>query len=618
MGRLTRMLALTVLGGLLILLLVQPFAVRKTAPVVPKANALRGHEEYVSSAQRIGEEAFLTLPKAVKQLTFRARQAAHAEEEQEKQGLEVAEEQVVEEKEEVPEATQLEEEPKEQEVGTFTGVEEGEEEEGKMHQMTENPYERQAYVTLLDMEALDNILDISKQLNTSSTRNKLLVIAEDLKLVEGEVKDRLKSAGNIELIDIAYVYDSIFLRVGGVPEKMQELKRPIFSYSNFRDFFTNNRRLLMWLLWEYEQLVYVDPDTIVRRSVDELFQYCGNATLCAPGLYPRRCVSGGPGGALEEEVDDQDLFNPRLMVLSPKADTARRILDVRNESQASDYSELYHELNTLMIALKDLWKPVPPCFSGIASASRNSTNTSTVKAFPKRILMIQGGYGEKAKDSLSITSEVNKLYCERHGIEYKSFEERVLNETKFTGHWDRYEVMRRELRDFDYVMWIDADAMVKEFDFDVRDAISTVGENIDIMINSDWEHAPSARSSPPVNTGVMIWKKSNWTMDFLDHFLSLENAYCRKCAETRCERIAFHDQGCLEDYLMTNALDVRAHMQIFPVGVLQRKINDNHKIDARLMSKWNTDYEFIVHAAGIVKERHEVLENQAVAIINSF
>lgn len=115
MGRLTRMLALTVLGGLLILLLVQPFAVRKTAPVVPKANALRGQEEYVSSAQRIGEEAFLTLPKAVKQLTFRARQAAHAEEEQEKQGLEVAEEQVVEEKEEVPEATQLEEEPKEQE-----------------------------------------------------------------------------------------------------------------------------------------------------------------------------------------------------------------------------------------------------------------------------------------------------------------------------------------------------------------------------------------------------------------------------------------------------------------------------------------------------------------------
>ena len=114
------MLALTVLGGLLILLLVQPFAVRKTAPVVPKANALRGQEEYVSSAQRIGEEAFLTLPKAAKQLTFRARQAAAAaaEEEHEKQSLEVAEEQVVEEKEEeeeVPEATQLEEEPKEQE-----------------------------------------------------------------------------------------------------------------------------------------------------------------------------------------------------------------------------------------------------------------------------------------------------------------------------------------------------------------------------------------------------------------------------------------------------------------------------------------------------------------------
>ncbi len=64
----------------------------------------------------------------------------------------------------------------------------------------------------------------------------------------------------------------------------------------------------------------------------------------------------------------------------------------------------------------------------------------TYKPFRGRILMIQGASGEKAVDSLRITSELNRIYCDLHGLEYASFDHRILNETRYTGHWDRYQV----------------------------------------------------------------------------------------------------------------------------------------------------------------------------------
>ena len=108
----------------------------------------------------------------------------------------------------------------------------------------------------------------------------------------------------------------------------------------------------------------------------------------------------------------------------------------------------------------------------------------------------------------------------------------MLSATKFTGHWDRYEVVRRELLDSaDYVIWMDADAMVKEVDLDLRQVIEAAGDEIDIIIGSDWEYNEKARPFPPVNTGFMVFRNSTWTLDFLEGFLALENDYCRRCAE---------------------------------------------------------------------------------------
>ena len=69
---------------------------------------------------------------------------------------------------------------------------------------------------------------------------------------------------------------------------------------------------------------------------------------------------------------------------------------------------------------------------------------------------------------------------------------------------------------------------------------------------------------------------------------------------------------------MQNLLDIRDHMQVLPVGVLQRKINDNFHIDGRLMAKWNSAYDFILHAAGLRGEKKkETLLNLNASLHNS-
>ena len=76
-------------------------------------------------------------------------------------------------------------------------------------------------------------------------------------------------------------------------------------------------------------------------------------------------------------------------------------------------------------------------------------------------------------------------------------------------------------------------------------------------------------------------------------------------------------QGCLEEYIMNDMLDIRDHMQILPVGVLQRKINDNFHIDGRLMAKWNSPYDFVLHAAGLRDKKKDTLLQLNASLHNS-
>mmetsp|Transcript_7111 Transcript_7111/g.20739 ORF Transcript_7111/g.20739 Transcript_7111/m.20739 type:complete len:659 (-) Transcript_7111:206-2182(-) len=499
--------------------------------------------------------------------------------------------------------------------------------------------EGRAYITVVPGDAgggalLENALDFATRLNSSSSGATLVLLVRDRESsLDDAEKARVESAGNVRLVDVPYVYEQIFLN-DSVPSDFGGLKRKIYRYANFEAAFEGYLRPMMWLLWEYETLIYVDPDTVYHGPVDDLFDLCDSATLCAPELYQDECAPRGSGGPdPPANKTQQDLFNPRLMVLKPQAGTASRFWDILSSARKSKYGAVDHDLGVLFAGLSDSWAPLPPCYSDLLAlgsvaeeeegeeGGRDVTiaarvkGMKSIKVFGKSVKILQGASGKEALGNLLITSKINALYAQLHGFGYSSFEGRLLNESRYTSHWDRYKLARDELAGgWDYVVWMDSDVMVREIDWDLRQLISAAGGGVDILISADWEFRPKVRPFPPVNTGVMVLRNSNWTLDFLDGFLSLENAYCRKCAKKYCSRIKFHDQGCLEEYIMTGAREIRDHMQVLPVGTLQRKINDDFKIGAPMMPRYNSNYSFAVHAAGLPKKR-EVMEKNAKAIL---
>ncbi len=90
-----------------------------------------------------------------------------------------------------------------------------------------------------------------------------------------------------------------------------------------------------------------------------------DASVCAPELYDARCE--GPAvdllGSGRVAAGPQDFFHPRLMVLTPRADVARKLVVARNASVASKYPGLHRELNAMMTALRDEWVPLEACAS---------------------------------------------------------------------------------------------------------------------------------------------------------------------------------------------------------------------------------------------------------------
>ena len=72
----------------------------------------------------------------------------------------------------------------------------------------------------------------------------------------------------------------------------------------------------------------------------------------------------------------------------------------------------------------------------------------------------------------------------------------------------------------------------------------------------------------------------------------------------------------MDEYIMKRERDIQDHVQLFPVGVLQRKIGDGLKIDKKLTPRFNSNYTFVVHAAGLA-EKEKVLRKALAPILGS-
>jgi hypothetical protein len=105
------------------------------------------------------------------------------------------------------------------------------------------------------------------------------------------------------------------------------------------------------------------------------------------------------------------------------------------------------------------------------------------------------------------TVGVNAQYCVENGIEYHL----VQNDLGTTRHpsWNRIKVVGRFVSQYDFVMMLDADAIIQNFSISLEEIINTHAEDYDILVCDDKPNGGL------INCGVMIFRNTPSIHDIL-------------------------------------------------------------------------------------------------------
>jgi hypothetical protein len=131
-------------------------------------------------------------------------------------------------------------------------------------------------------------------------------------------------------------------------------------------------------------------------------------------------------------------------------------------------------------------------------------------------------------------------YANKHGYSY--VKKIVSNDDYLNWHptWIKIDVLRTYLPIFDYVVWIDADAVFHNQEVRIEDFIE---DGIDLILPKLEIDKVSGNVWTSTTTGFMIWRNSEWSRKTLDLLWNEPNQF-------RFE--FFHEQTRLDEILGVN------------------------------------------------------------------
>jgi len=147
-------------------------------------------------------------------------------------------------------------------------------------------------------------------------------------------------------------------------------------------------------------------------------------------------------------------------------------------------------------------------------------------------------------------------YANKHGYSY--IKKIVNNDDYQDWHptWIKIDVLKTYLPLFEYLVWIDADAVFYNQDLKIEDLID---DNVDLVIPKLEVDRVSGNVWTHTTTGFMIWKNSEWSFNILNLLWNEPNQF-------RFE--FFHEQTRLDE-LIYDKLQISGGENI-----LNRDIND--------------------------------------------
>ena len=131
-------------------------------------------------------------------------------------------------------------------------------------------------------------------------------------------------------------------------------------------------------------------------------------------------------------------------------------------------------------------------------------------------------------------------YSNKHGYSY--IKEIVKNDDYLDWHptWIKVDVLKKYLPLYDYVVWIDADAVFVNQDIKIEDLIDG---NVDLVIPKLEVDRFTGNMWTHTTTGFMVWKNNEWSKNILDLLWNEPKQF-------RFE--FFHEQSRLDELLYNN------------------------------------------------------------------
>jgi hypothetical protein len=201
-------------------------------------------------------------------------------------------------------------------------------------------------------------------------------------------------------------------------------------------------------------------------------------------------------------------------------------------------------------------------------------------------------YDENANIYGDINYKINKAYCDKNNIQLFRCNKR--RHSNRHPAWERIPLILEYINDYDYIMWIDADA---HFYIDSENIINLINDN------KNYDFIFSKDKSVTINTGCFIVKNTKYSIDFLKKWGYDEELYKNN------NYPYWWDNGVILDMFTLNILDIKNNCIIIDYGVLQ------HFNEDELFS----NKPFIFHLAGKSKEirfNHSLNYNKKINILN--
>ena len=128
-------------------------------------------------------------------------------------------------------------------------------------------------------------------------------------------------------------------------------------------------------------------------------------------------------------------------------------------------------------------------------------------------------------------------YSNKHGYSY--IKEIVKNDDYTNWHptWIKIDVLKKYLPLYDYVVWIDSDAVFVNQDIKIEDLIN---DGVDLVIPKLEMDRVSGNMWTHTTTGFMIWKNSEWSNNMLNTLWSEPKDY---------RFTFFHEQSRLDELI---------------------------------------------------------------------